>query len=120
MKKILLLLITLSTLCISCNSNSCKDLPLKFESYNQAHDLVTSTRFNFHESKSNFSSSWVDKIEFYSCDNNKGFFLYYTKKGKEYLHQDVPIKLWKDLKATNSKGRFIRSNLKGRYRLKLK
>lgn len=102
---------------ISC-SKDCENLNKKFSSYRDAVSLVRNTNFNIEE-KVNTDSSWIESIEYYSCDEAFGFLIVNTKKGGSYIHKNVPIQVWNDFKNANSFGRFYNQNLKGNYHINI-
>ncbi len=112
-----LLISIMAFLIISCSGN-CDSLNKKFSSYNEAVTLVRNTSFKI-EDKVNTDSSWIDSIEYYSCDGITGFLIVNTKKGKSYIHENVPNEVWNEFKRANSFGRFYNQNIKGSYFLSL-
>ena len=116
MKKALLLFCYIF---FSCSGQDCKDLPENFESYVQAKALVKSANFSIKQNLNVSASSWLKSVTFYSCDSKVGFVIMVTDKGKNYVHKNVPVSVWKDWKKANSKGSFYSKNVRGRYTLKL-
>ena len=116
MRKIIVLIIVLFTL--SCNSLDCKTLPNSYESYSKAIALIEQTTFNFTDEVDTSSSSWIRKANYYSCDNSTGYLIIETDS-ENYIHQDVPIAVWKEFKDATSFGRYYNSHFKGSYKLTL-
>jgi hypothetical protein len=105
-------------LSISCSKSNCNKINSNFTSYDSAIELVKSSDFSIEE-KINTDSSWINSIEYCSCDKLTGFLIVNTKKGKSYIHENVPIQLWYEFKNANSFGRFYNQNVKGNYFLSL-
>jgi hypothetical protein len=102
---------------VSCSGN-CDSISKKFNSYDEAISLVRSTNFSVEE-KVNTDSSWIDSIEYYSCDEVSGYLILNTKKGGSYIHENVPIEVWNEFKNADSFGRFYNKNIKGNYYLNI-
>lgn len=118
MKRIASILIALLVTISSCNSQSCNDLPTKFNSYQQANKELKSANFTIEESIDTSISTFIEGASYYSCDGETGFLLIEIKN-TEYIHQNVPITLWRNFKQADSFGRFYDRNIKGRYLLNL-
>lgn len=103
----------------SCSHNNCSEINTNFTSYENAIELVRETDFSIEE-KVNTESSWIDFIEYYSCDEASGYLILNTKKGKSYIHKNVPIQVWNEFKNADSFGRFYNQNIKGNYYLDIK
>ena len=97
----------------------CNILPNSFSSYNHALIEIRKSNFKVHEIIDTSKSSWVQGLEYFSCDSKIGFLILKTKD-QEYIHQGVPIDLWQKLKNANSFGGFYNSEVKGKYPLRLK
>ncbi len=102
----------------SCNSQSCNDLPPQFNSYQQANKEIKSANFTIEESIDTSISTFIEGATYYSCDGETGF-LVIEIKNTEYIHQNVPITLWRNFKQADSFGRFYNSNIKGNYPTKI-
>ena len=106
-------------LLLGCTQGSdCGSLPTRFKSYNEAENLISSASFVFKDSCNTSKSSWIRSLHYYSCDKQTGYLVMSTDS-KEYIHQGVPISLWKEFKKANSFGSFYTSRIKGRYQLKI-
>lgn len=110
--------VALLFLIISCSKSNCDKLNTDFTTYDAAIHSVRSCDFNTQE-KINTDSSWIESIEYYSCDGNSGFLIIITTKGTNYIHDDVPDALWKKFKEAASFGSFYNNYVKGRYPLYL-
>jgi len=103
----------------SCTGKDCQDLPDLFSSYNNALTEIRISDFGINETIDTSKSSWVEGLEYFSCDSTVGFLILRTKD-REYIHQNLPIDLWQKLKNANSFGGFYNSEIKGKYSLRLK
>ena len=102
----------------SCSKKNCSEINSNFTSYNNAIEVVQNSSFAIEE-KVNTDSSWIDSIEYYSCDEASGYLIVNTKKGKSYIHENVPIQVWIEFKNADSFGRFYNQNIKGNYYLEI-
>lgn len=101
---------------MSCNSQSCNDLPTQFNSYQQAKKEIKSANFKIEENINTSRSTFVEGASYYSCDGQIGYLLIKIRN-TEYIHQNVPITLWKNFKQADSFGKFYNLNIKGNYNL---
>ena len=102
---------------LSCSGN-CNSISKKFSSYDEAISIVRSADFSIEE-KVDTDSSWIDSIEYYSCDGVKGFLIVNTKSGASYIHENMPKEVWNEFKNADSFGRFYNQNIKGNYYLEI-
>ena len=98
-------------------SQSCKQLPDKFNSYSQAKSIIHNTTFKYTDKLPYGKSSWIASATFYSCDGSTGYLVYTTDKGREYIHEKVPIRIWEEFKNASSSGSYYVHNIKGRFRV---
>ncbi len=98
-------------------SQSCKDLPDKFYSYSQAISSMENSTFKLTDKLPYGKSSWIVSANYYSCDGSYGYLVYTTDKGKKYVHEKIPTRVWTEFKNAGSSGSYYVSNIKGRYRL---
>jgi hypothetical protein len=103
---------------VSCKEANCTEISSKFTSYEDAIELVQNSSFAIEE-KVNTDSSWIDSIEYYSCDEVSGYLIVNTKKGKSYIHKNVPVQVWNEFKNAESYGKYYNQNIKGNYYLVL-
>ncbi len=101
---------------ISCKENNCSEINPNFTSYKYAIEVVQNSSFAIEE-KVNTDSSWIDSIEYYSCDEASGYLVINTKKGGSYIHENMPIHVWNEFKNADSFGKFYNQNIKGNYYL---
>lgn len=95
---------------------NCSDLPAHYLSYEQALKLISSAHYKFSDKCSTPQSSWIREAEYYSCDKQTGFFLFKTDK-QWYIHEGVPIAIWKGFKAANSHGSYYDHYIRKKYQL---
>ena len=112
------ILLFVTIIITSCNHKNCSEININFTSYNNAIEVVQNSSFAIEE-KVDTDSSWIDSIEYYSCDEKFGYLIVNTKKGKSYIHKNVPIQVWNQFKNADSFGRFYNQNIKGNYYLGL-
>lgn len=110
-----LLIFFISLLTISATGQSCKNLPVTFKSYTEALSKIKASEFLIKDHVNCFGSSWIRQANFYSCDGERGYLILETKEGKEYLHRDVPLKIWKEFKNAKSFGSYYQDQIKGNY-----
>ena len=77
---------------ISCSGN-CDSINKNFSSYDESISIIRSSDFIIEENIDT-NSSWINSIEYYSCDEATGYLIVNTKKGESYLHENVPIQVW--------------------------
>ncbi len=112
-----ILTVVILFLSITCYSQNCKEIESKLYNYQQAIKLIKSSYFTFSDKCNTSRSSWIVSAEYYSCDNSTGFLLIRTKRGKNYLHKNLPKKVWYQFKNTSSLGRFYNTKIKKKYQL---
>lgn len=100
----------------NCQGQDCHIFSFESTNPEQVLKEVRKVHFNLSEKVVTKKSSWISGIEYYSCDEKYGFLVMTTKKGKNYIHRDVPIQVWKEFKYASSFGSFYNENLKGKYR----
>ena len=111
------LICLLSVISTVCLSQDCKNLPTSFSSYSAAITAVKNASFAISETANTTNSSWITSAEYYSCDGSKGYFIFSTNDGYEYIHKGVPISVWRGFKSAASKGTYYTQNIKGRYQM---
>lgn len=119
MKKIFLFSLC-SFLFLLSSFAQCDNLPSKFSSYSQAIRTIQSTSFDMTEKLPNRESSWIAGANFYSCNYSNGYLILRTNSGKSYIHEKVPIYIWRSFKNASSFGSYYDYNIKNNYRLNLK
>ena len=119
MKRTLHLLVVISVIFTSCNSQNCEGFPAYFTSYRQAVHELKSTDFIIEESLDSSRSTVIRNASFYSCDSKTGFLLVKIRR-TEYIYQNVPISVWENFKVAESYGKFYNNYIKRRFELKIK
>lgn len=62
----------------------CDNLPTSFDSYDQAISSVRGATFKIDEKVNTNKSSWIRRIEYYSCDGNEGYLIMTLKNTTAY------------------------------------
>ena len=105
----------------ACNNKvDCGKLSTNFETFQEARKEISQADFPFKKIQSTPESSWIKRIEYYSCDERDGYLIIYTTRGEEYIHAHVPKSIWEELSASKSKGSYYNTNLVNRYPFHLK
>ena len=112
--KIIVVLLAFTNICCSQN---CNQLDIGKGDCEIVIKQVRQSSFNISEEVNTSKSSWIKKLEYYSCDKEVGYLILSTKRGKVYLFKDLPIILWRDFKQAESFGSFYNEYIKGRYSL---
>lgn len=102
---------------IGCNTTCDCEKITSSSTYNEA--VTKAKDCGASDSETTSKSSWIRKISFYRCDENKGFLIMQTDKG-EYIHSGVPKTVWNDFKNADSFGEFYNRNLRGHFQFILK
>lgn len=111
-----MVLVLFALLSFSCSSSECSTLPEQFISYEDAIQKVKLSEFKFKEILNTSRSSWIKGANYYSCDGKTGFMIMRTSS-EEYIHQNLPIAIWANLKNAVSFGKYYNYNIRGRYQL---
>jgi len=101
----------------SCKGTDCEKLPKTFASYVDAEHQIEHSSFKFTDDIRTEKSSWLKGAEYFSCDNQFGFFILHTDKG-DYIHQNLPLEIWYDFKNASSFGSYYSRNIRNRYQLR--
>lgn len=117
MKQFIIALLLFLFLNDTAQSQSCKNLPDKFYSYSEAIRSIQSATFKTTDELPYGKSSWIKSAKFYSCDGYYGYMIFTTEKGREYIHEKVPLRVWTEFKNASSSGSYYDRNIKGNYRL---
>lgn len=111
--------IIFSLLFYSCKSQNCSVLTNEFSNYDEAKEKIQKTKFTLTENLNTGMSSWIKSGKYFSCDLKVGYFLYKTEK-ETYIHQNMPIEIWNELKLASSIGSYYNRNIKHKYQLVIK
>lgn len=103
---------------VACSQTNCNNLPKTFNSYDQALYEVKSAKFSYVDKVNTVGSSFVTGASYYSCDGQYGF-LIIGLNNRQYIHKDLPIKVWLSFKSASSFGTFYNQNIRNKYRLTL-
>ncbi len=116
--KRLILLITLifAGLYLNASDNNCVQINENWKSENEAIASIENTSFKYSESISPEESSWMNSIQYYSCDEEYGYMIVKCNK-KTYFHKEVPIGVWNSLKEANSIGGYYNFYIKNKFKL---
>jgi len=115
MKKILFVILC-GTAIVACNSKTdCSELTGNYSNFIDARKDITKANYPVKKIQSTPESSWIKRIEFYSCDEEAGYLIIYTTRSEEYIHANVPMSVWDELSTSTSKGSYYNSNIINRY-----
>lgn len=115
-----LLIIIIFTFSVKSRGQDCRDLPLKFNTYQEAISRIRNSNFVLKESLVVSNSSWISSAKYFSCDNQRGYLIYVTLNGREYIHDKVPVGIWQSFKRAESKGEYYIRHIKGKFKLLIK
>lgn len=113
-------IIVLALVCIyalSCKSQDCNNLKSPFSSYSKAIQEVKASTFLIKDSANTTNSSWITSATYYSCNGKNGYLIYTTNRGYQYIHQQLPLMVWKEFKNASSKGSYYNAHIRNKYRL---
>jgi len=65
------------------------------------------------------SSGWIKRAEYYSCNGETGYLILHLDKGQNYLHQNLPLSVWKAFVNASSYGSFYTKRIRGNYQFRL-
>lgn len=75
--------------------------------------------FKINETIDTRRSSWIRGLSYFSCDGKSGFMIMKTDS-KSYIHQNVPIDIWNEVKNAESFGSYYNDKIKHLYQLSIK
>ena len=117
MKKILVLAFCIICLNVSAQTN-CEGLQTKFKSYDEAILGLEEYQFPYVDKANTSRSSWIRGAVYLSCDQRFGYLIIKVDNAI-YIHQNVPINIWRSFKVASSMGSYYSGAIRGRYRLSL-
>ncbi len=120
MKKALLIIFTTVSLIACKNKTDCTELSGTYSTFVEARKDITKANYPIKKIQSTPESSWIKRIEFYSCDEKEGYLIIYTTRAEEYIHAHVPINVWEEFSTSKSKGSYYNTNIVNRYPFQLK
>jgi len=115
----LILICFVGIACVNAPQKDCNLLNLNVSSYNQAEALIKQAQFKIEEQQNMRSSGWIKRAEYYSCDGETGYLIIYLDRGKSYLHQNLPLSVWKAFVNASSYGSFYTKRIRGNYQFRL-
>ena len=110
------MIISVCTVSFNCNSQSCKTIPSHFKSYEEAIATVKKLHFTVDEDVNTSRSTFIQAAHYYSCDGKTGYFIIKIKDF-EYIHENMPIAVWKGFKGSSSFGTFYNLNIRNKYQM---
>ena len=118
MKKLLFILLLYIPI-TGCTQTDCANLSKSFSSYDQAIYEVKNAKFKIADHVNTSRSSFITGASYYSCDGQTGF-LIIGLNNRQYIHKDLPMKVWLSFKKATSFGTFYNQNIRNKYRLTVK
>jgi len=116
---LLILICFLSIACVSSPPQDCNLLNLNVSSYSEATALIKQAQFKVKEQQNMRSSGWIKRAEYYSCNGETGYLILHLDKGQNYLHQNLPLSVWKAFVNASSYGSFYTKRIRGNYQFRL-
>ena len=114
MKNVLFIFI-FSLALFSCGKKGCESLQEKYASQPEALKAIRAADFQVKDMHTTANSSSIKRIEYYSCDGEKGYLVVYNLSGDILLHRDVPINIWEGLKTAEFMRNFYNDNVKEEF-----
>lgn len=119
-RRFVLFLLIFFTINASAQSHkSCEKLPASFPNYENAIQQIKVAEFKINETIDTRKSSWIRGLSYFSCDGKSGFMIMKTDS-KSYIHQNVPIDIWNEVKNAESFGSYYNDKIKHLYQLSIK
>lgn len=103
----------------ACHRTDCDRIPISFNSFSEANKIIKSSHFKFEDKIITNTSSWIRGAEYYSCNNETGFFILITDN-VNYIHQELPKQMWYEFKTASSYGHYYNSKIKHRFQCRIK
>ena len=120
MKKTLLIIFGTAFLLACKGKTDCQELSGTYSTFVEARKDITKANYPIKKIQSTPESSWIKRIEFYSCNEKEGYLIIYTTRAEEYIHANVPITVWEEFSTAKSKGSYYNTNIVNRYPFNLK
>lgn len=114
--KFTLLVLAFSLTLNALHAQNCKSIPKIYRSYSQAISVIDKAKFGLVDEINTSKSSWIRSATFKSCDGKTGFLIIGTDL-HPYIHQNVPISLWKSFKRAGSFGSFYSKQIRNKYKI---
>ena len=117
MKRLTLLLALIFIgLYLNAEEDKCAQLSGNWKSDKEAISAIENTIFNTSETVHPEAPSWMNSAHFYSCDGEFGYLIVKSAK-KTFVHQNVPVEVWKTLSGAKSIGGYYNFYIKNKYKL---
>ena len=117
MKKLILLIVLFfAGLYLNAQEDNCAQLSKNWNSKKKVITSIENSDFNISEILKPNGKSWMTSAHFYSCDNQFGYLIIKCDK-KIFVHQNVPISLWRSLQGAKSVGGYYNFYIKDYYKL---
>ena len=120
MRKTLLIIFGTATLFACKGKTDCEELSGTYSTFVDARKEITKANYPVKNIQSTPESSWIKRIEYYSCNEKEGYLIIYTTRGEEYIHAHVPQTIWDEFSTSKSKGSYYNTNIVNRYPFNLK
>src|SRR5690606_3122490 len=120
MKKTLLIIFGTASLLACKGKTDCQELSGTYSTFVEARKEITKANYPIKKIQSTPESSWIKRIEFYSCNEKEGYLIIYTTRAEEYIHAHVPFANWEEFSTAKSKVSYYNTNIVNRYAFKLK
>ena len=86
---------------------------------NEFHEAIATVKklhFTVDEDVNTSRSTFIQAAHYYSCDGKTGYFIIKIKDF-EYIHENMPIAVWKGFKGSSSFGTFYNLNIRNKYQM---
>lgn len=93
---------------------NCDDC-LEITNYREFSDCIRKSKSFSSATFFTHESQWIEKAEFLTCDDKRGYFIINLRNGNEYIHKGLPIEMWNEFKSAPSYGSYYSSRIKGKY-----
>ena len=98
---------------------NCEGLKASFKSYPKAYLAIKATQFAIHRKRKIEASTYLHKLEFYSCDKERGYLIIEYKNNLAFVHQNVSFSIWQDLEFQPDPLSYYLLNIKNNYKYEL-
>lgn len=104
---------------LNAQEDNCNQIMQDWKSEKDAISKIENATFTYSESLVAEQSNWMSSAHYYSCDEEYGFLIVKSEK-KAFIHQEVPIAVWKALKNAKTTGGYYNFYIKNKYKLERK
>ena len=98
----------------SCTSQNCLD---EYKAFTSFEELKNYVKESFDCKTTKPKSSWIDKLYYCECGNDKGYLIMETKR-KSYIHKPISSITWNELQDSDDVGSYYARNIKGKYKIR--